>query len=123
MNGGASNITMKNILYYDGSATASFTFMSPSTLNGVTADACNAGLTVCSNNTTSAQFKTNPLFLNTTGTMSAASDYKPTSTSYAIGTNNGCSSAPCATTVPVWSDMAMRPLTPASVRDLGALLH
>jgi len=108
-----TNVTVRNNLAYAPSDTQHHMLQCGGSSSLV---AC-AGL-VASNNSSNAQvLSTLPGF---TIPPVTTADWKPT-TGYAIGTNNGCTGAPCATTVPVWSDF-FRVAQPA-IRDLGAVIH
>jgi hypothetical protein len=57
-------------------------------------------------NSSDTQVKsTSPMWSNGSTSFSTPGDFKPTSTSYAIGSNNGCTGAPCPVSdVPVITD-------------------
>lgn len=107
-----SNTTAKNNLGYAQVPTTPHLLVTAGTVTSTTA----AG------NSTNAQMKsTDPLFTSVSPFTPA--NAKITSTSYAIGTNNGCTGAPCSTStgVPVWSDF-FQVVEPAT-RDIGAVVH
>lgn len=109
-----TNVTVKNNLGYAPNDTQHFMV----SCGGSPSFALCPTLTAANNSTNTDVLSTNPNFTATPPV--ATTDWRPTA-GYAIGTNNACGGAPCATSVPVWSDF-FRVDQPAA-RDLGAVVH
>lgn len=108
---GTSSITVKNLLMYTDGVGGPHQhtyvvrgFGTPTVAGNSSDMQANAG--------------TNP-FPGTPGAPTA--NWKPTGSSYAIGSNNACSRRPCSVSVPVWSDFFLN--TAPSPRDIGAVSH
>jgi hypothetical protein len=110
--------TVKNNLTYIPSGTSQVS-VRDSTSGGCTI----TGTSGTFGNSTDTQVKSNsPNWSNGSSSFSTPSDFKPTSTSYAIGSNNGCTGAPCSVSdVPVITDFFGNLRT--STYDMGAVNH
>lgn len=113
--GTVTNVTLKNNLAYAPAYTT------PRLLNVAGTVSGTIGASGTFGNSSDAQVKnTNPF---TSVAPFTPTNAKPSAGSYAVGTNNACTGAPCSisTGVPVWSDFFMT-AEPAT-RDIGAVIH